>query len=113
MSGQRNRRWPISFCLGNELEIMTRHVQDAAGRMVGNRNGHAAFAGDQADVANWGVAKIAGKMPEIGGNAASRPIAENAILWPEIARIEGAGAPDNSFQLSGPFRVFAVKLARQ
>src|SRR5437764_7343390 len=109
MSGQRNRRWPISFCLGNKLEIMTGHVQDAAGCTVGNGNGHAAFAGDKADVANRRVSKITGEMPEIGSDTAPRPIAENAILWPEIARIKSAGAPDNSFQLSGPFRVFAVK----
>src|SRR5207253_2299570 len=96
-------RWlrVVNFALGDELKVMTEGVEDAARRAVRHGNGHAAFAGDQADVADRRLAEIARVMPQVGAHAAACPVAEQAVLGPVVAWIKGAGALDDRFESAG------------
>src|SRR4051794_4640431 len=83
---------------------MGRDVQNAARGAVRHRDRHAAFAGNEAYIADWRVAIIGGKMAQISANAASHPVADDAILWPVILGIELAGSVHDFFQFAGAFR---------
>ena len=52
VGGQDGRLRAVGLLFGDELEVVRGDVEDAARRAVGQRDGHAAFAGDQADVAH-------------------------------------------------------------
>ena len=56
VGGQDGRLGLSTSLFGDELEVVRGDVEDAAGRAVGHGDGHAAFAGDQADVADRRVA---------------------------------------------------------
>ena len=59
---------------------MAGNVQDAARGVVRHGNGHAAFAGDEADIADRRVPEIARIMVQIGADAAARPVTQQALL---------------------------------
>ena len=80
VGGQHGRLRAVGFFLGDELEVVRGDVEDAAGGAVGHRDGHAAFAGDQADVAHRRVAEIAREVPQVRADAAARPVADEQLV---------------------------------
>ena len=76
------------------------------------RDGHASFAGDQADVADGVVAEVAWILTQIGAHAAARPVAQQTLARPVILGVKGAGAADDVFELAGALGMLAEPAAQ-
>ena len=90
----------IGLLLRQELEVMTADIEDAARGVVGEGDGHSALAGDETNVADRRIAKIAWKVPEESADASAGPGAEQAARGPVVFREKAAGALNDRFQLA-------------
>ena len=70
--------------------------------VVLERDGHAALAGDQADVADGVLrAEVARVVAQVGADAAAGPVAQHARLGPVVPGVEGAGAVGDGLKEAG------------
>ena len=103
MSGQCRWLRRFNLGLGNELEIMGRDIEDPRRCAIIKRNAHAAFAGEQPQVANERFAVEAGQLAQIEADAAAGPGAQqHAIGRPDVARPHFPGLFSDSVELSRP-----------
>src|SRR5262249_45083366 len=98
----------VDFIRWHKLEKVAGDIEHATGRSVFEWDAHAAFAGDQADVADREIADILWIETQIRADAASGPVAKQLQFRPAVFRVEGTGAPHDSFQVA---RAALIRLA--
>src|SRR5690606_40702695 len=91
----------------DELEEVGADVEEAGGGVVLQRDGHAAFAGGEAVIADGDVAEPLAESGQVGGATAAGPDADELGVRPVVAGAESIVALGEAQQLAGSAGIVA------